>query len=84
MALVLRTLGECHLASGDTEAAREPLELALAGWEALGLPVWRARTAWDLAEVWSTDGKEEETRAARAGALAVFRELDCREARERA
>jgi tetratricopeptide (TPR) repeat protein len=84
VALVLRTLGECHLASGDTEGAREPLELALAGWEALGLPVWRARTAWDLAEVWSADGREEEARAARAEALAVFRELDCREARERA
>lgn len=84
VALVLRTLGECRLASGDTDGAREPLELALAGWEALGLPVWRARTAWDLAEVWSADGREEEARAARADALAVFRELDCREARERA
>ncbi|MGC8917849.1 BTAD domain-containing putative transcriptional regulator [Streptomyces sp. PG2] len=84
VALVLRTLGECHLATGDTGAAREPLERALAEWEALRLPVWRARTAWDLAEVWAADGRQEEAHAARAEALAVFRELDCREARERA
>ncbi|MFF4509275.1 BTAD domain-containing putative transcriptional regulator [Streptomyces sp. NPDC001401] len=84
VALVLRTLGECHLAMGDTEGAREPLERALAGWEALCLPVWQARTAWDLAQVWSADGREERARAARAGALTVFRELDCREAWERA
>ncbi|MDQ0809559.1 DNA-binding SARP family transcriptional activator/Tfp pilus assembly protein PilF [Streptomyces sp. B3I7] len=84
VALVLRTLGECHLATGDTDAAREPLERALADWEALRLPVWRARTAWDLAGVWAADGRAEEARAARAEALAVFRELGCREARERA
>jgi DNA-binding SARP family transcriptional activator len=84
VALVLRTLGECHLATGDMDGAREPLERALADWEVLRLPVWRARTAWDLAQVWSADGREEAARSARAEALAVFRELDSREARERA
>jgi DNA-binding SARP family transcriptional activator/Tfp pilus assembly protein PilF len=83
VALVLRTLGECHLATGDTDAAREPLERALADWEALRLPVWRARTAWDLAEVWAADGRAEKARTARTEALAVFRERGCREARER-
>ncbi|WP_329406323.1 tetratricopeptide repeat protein [Streptomyces sp. NBC_00704] len=82
-ALVLRTLGERHLAAGEPERAREPLERALAGWEALRLPLWRARTAWDLARVWTADGDEDRARAARAEALTVFRELDCREAHER-
>ncbi|MGW2621153.1 ATP-binding protein, partial [Streptomyces sp. NPDC001500] len=83
-ALVLRTLGERHLAAGEPDRARAPLEQALAGWEALRLPLWRARTAWDLAQVWTADGDETRARAARSAALAVFRELDCREARERA
>lgn len=82
-ALVLRTLGEWHLASGAPDRAREPLERALAGWEALGLPLWRARTLWDLAQVWAAVGDETRARAARSEAAAVFRELDCREARER-
>ncbi|MCQ9129542.1 AfsR/SARP family transcriptional regulator [Streptomyces hilarionis] len=82
-ALVLRTLGERHLAAGEPDRARAPLERALAGWEALRLPLWRARTAWDLAQVWTADGDEARARAARSAALAVFRELDCREARER-
>ncbi|WP_069773465.1 BTAD domain-containing putative transcriptional regulator [Streptomyces sp. LUP30] len=83
-ALVLRTLGERHLAAGEPDRAREPLERALAGWEALRLPLWRARTLWDLTQVWTADGDEARARAARSEAIAVFRELDCREARERA
>ncbi|MER5200793.1 AfsR/SARP family transcriptional regulator [Streptomyces sp. NPDC002755] len=83
-ALVLRTLGEWHLAAGEPGRAREPLERALAGWEALRLPLWRARTAWDLAEVWAADGDGARARAARSEAAAVFAELGCREAQERA
>lgn len=83
-ALVLRTLGERHLAAGEPDRAREPLERGLAGWEALRLPLWRARTLWDLTQVWTADGDEARARAARSEAIAVFRELDCREARERA
>ncbi|MFH0178692.1 BTAD domain-containing putative transcriptional regulator [Streptomyces cacaoi] len=82
-ALVLRTLGEWHLAAGEPGRAREPLERALAGWEALRLPLWQARTAWDLAEVWEADGDGTRARAARSQAAVVFRELGCREARER-
>ncbi|NEA97820.1 BTAD domain-containing putative transcriptional regulator [Streptomyces sp. SID13726] len=82
-ALVLRTLGEWHLASGDTEGAREPLERAVAAWAALRLPLWRARTLWDLAEVREADGEAEVASAARAEAMGVFRELGAREARER-
>ncbi|MER7188253.1 tetratricopeptide repeat protein, partial [Streptomyces hyaluromycini] len=83
-ALVLRTLGELRLAAGDTDGAREPLELAAALWAELGLPLWRARTVWDLTAVWSADGEPERARAARAEALEVFRSLGGREARERA
>ncbi|MGW1618908.1 AfsR/SARP family transcriptional regulator [Streptomyces sp. NPDC002172] len=83
-ALVLRTLGELRLAAGDTDAAREPLELAAALWAELGLPLWRARTVWDLAGVWSADGEVERARAARAEALEVFRSVGGREAWERA
>ncbi|MER6456993.1 BTAD domain-containing putative transcriptional regulator [Streptomyces sp900105245] len=82
-ALVLRTLGEARLAAGDTGGARDPLERACAIWEEVRLPLWRARTRWDLAAVWAADGDAPAARAARAEALAVFRSLGCREARER-
>jgi hypothetical protein len=83
-ALVLRTLGEWHLAAGDPDSAREPLERALSTWETLRLPLWRARTLRDLAEVREAHGDASAARAARAEALGVFRELDCREAQEQA
>ncbi|WP_241740789.1 BTAD domain-containing putative transcriptional regulator [Streptomyces sp. L2] len=86
-ALVLRTLGEAHLADGDPAGAREPLERALALWEELRLPLWRARTLWDMAQARAASGEEEEeeeaARGDRAEALAVFRALGCREAMER-
>ncbi|MFF0011822.1 BTAD domain-containing putative transcriptional regulator [Streptomyces sp. NPDC005374] len=83
-ALVLRTLGEWHLAAGDVAGAREPLERALAAWETLRLPLWRARTLWDLAEVREAEGDKRAASDARAEAMNVFRELDAREVRERA
>ncbi|MFF7948143.1 AfsR/SARP family transcriptional regulator [Streptomyces griseorubiginosus] len=82
-ALVLRTLGEWHLAAGDPVAARGPLEGALSGWEKLRLPLWRARTLWDLAEVFEASGESGAALAARAEAMVVFRELGAREAGER-
>ncbi|MFJ3894506.1 AfsR/SARP family transcriptional regulator [Streptomyces sp. NPDC090083] len=81
-ALVLRTLGEWHLAAGDPDGAREPLERSLSAWETLRLPLWRARTLRDLAAVREAHGDASAARAARAEALAVFRELGCREAQE--
>lgn len=81
-ALVLRTLGEWHLAARDPDGAREPLERALSTWETLRLPLWRARTLRDLAAVREAHGDASAARAARAEALGVFRELDCREAHE--
>ncbi|MGK3944626.1 BTAD domain-containing putative transcriptional regulator [Streptomyces caeruleatus] len=82
-ALVLRTLGEWHLAAGDTGSARDPLERSLSLWEALRLPLWRARTLWDLARVWETAGDTDTATAARAEAMRVFRETGAREGRER-
>ncbi|CAM5381059.1 AfsR/SARP family transcriptional regulator [Streptomyces canus] len=83
-ALVLRTLGEWCLASGDAGSARGPLERALSLWETLRLPLWRARTLWDLAEAWEADGEAGRASEARSEAMAIFRELGAREARERA
>ncbi|MFF1303776.1 tetratricopeptide repeat protein [Streptomyces sp. NPDC058307] len=82
-ALVLRTLGEWQLAAGDAGSARDPLERALSLWEALRLPLWRARTLWDLAQVWETAGETGAAAGARAEAMRVFRESGAREARER-
>ena len=65
-------------------SARGPLERALSLWETLRLPLWRARTLWDLAEVWEADGETGAASGARAEAMEVFRELGAREARERA
>ncbi|MET7730585.1 BTAD domain-containing putative transcriptional regulator [Streptomyces sp. NPDC005402] len=83
-ALVLRTLGEWHLAAGDAGSARDPLERALSLWEALRLPLWRARTLWDLAVVREAAGEVDAAAGARAEAMRVFRESGAREARDRA
>ncbi|MFE3033949.1 BTAD domain-containing putative transcriptional regulator [Streptomyces canus] len=82
-ALVLRTLGEWRLAAGDPGSARDPLERSLSLWEALRLPLWRARTLWNLAEVWETTGDKNAASAARTEAMRFFRESGAREARER-
>ncbi|MFF7172613.1 AfsR/SARP family transcriptional regulator [Streptomyces pseudovenezuelae] len=81
-ALVLRTLGEWQLAAGDAASARDPLERALSLWEALRLPLWRARTLWNLAEVWEATGERDAASGARAEATRFFRESGAREARE--
>ncbi|WP_371673611.1 tetratricopeptide repeat protein [Streptomyces sp. NBC_00289] len=82
-ALVLRTIGEWHLAAGDARGAQAPLRLALETWETLRLPLWQARTVWDLAEANGLTGDEQAAREGRAKALEMFRALDSREATER-
>jgi tetratricopeptide (TPR) repeat protein len=49
VALMTRTLGEVHLATGDFVAAKETLGAALDLWTELDLPLWQARTLRDLA-----------------------------------
>lgn len=73
-ALVLRTLGELHLAQGRPHDARDHLERALRWWEALSLPLFRARTLRSLAELGDEAAWDE--------ALAVFQQHGAREARE--
>lgn len=60
-ALVLRTLGELELAEGRLVEARRFLDRALEWWDALALPVWRARTLRDLSLVLT--GLRVDTRA---------------------
>jgi predicted negative regulator of RcsB-dependent stress response len=81
-ALMRRTLGELELAQGDPEAAREHLDHAMQWWNALALPVWRARTLRDLASVHEALGDPVGAREAWEQALAIFREHGSREATE--
>jgi tetratricopeptide (TPR) repeat protein/DNA-binding winged helix-turn-helix (wHTH) protein len=55
VALMTRTLGEVHLATGDFIAAKETLGAALDLWTELDLPLWQARTLRDLAAATATD-----------------------------
>ncbi|WP_394613204.1 BTAD domain-containing putative transcriptional regulator [Lentzea sp. JNUCC 0626] len=73
-ALMLRTLGELELAEGRLDEAREHLEQSLRWWDALALPLFRARTLRDLAMLGD--------RAAWTEALAIFQRFGAREARE--
>jgi tetratricopeptide (TPR) repeat protein len=58
VALMTRTLGEVHLATGDLAEAREWLSTALRLWTDLDLPLWQARTLRDLAAATVTDDQE--------------------------
>ncbi|MEU4767041.1 BTAD domain-containing putative transcriptional regulator [Actinosynnema sp. NPDC023794] len=81
-ALVLRTLGELELAGLRPEVARRYLDRSLHWWEALSLPVWRARTLRDLAATLAALGEPDAARAARREAESIFRAHGCREAGE--
>ncbi|MEV0116127.1 BTAD domain-containing putative transcriptional regulator [Streptomyces sp. NPDC050844] len=78
-ALALRTLGECELAAGRIEAAEQSLTTAAARWEALDLPLPRARTLRDLAAAREAAGDPAEAHALRAEALEVFTAYEARE-----
>ncbi|MEV0992073.1 BTAD domain-containing putative transcriptional regulator [Streptomyces sp. NPDC049949] len=80
--MVLRTLGEFHLAAGRPGQAAGALLHALRVWEPLGVPLFRARAMRDLAEVREAEGACAEAAALRADALAVFTELEAREQAE--
>jgi tetratricopeptide (TPR) repeat protein len=81
-ALMLRTLGELELAAGRYSEARRHLDRALQWWDALGLPVWRARTLRDLAATLDGLGEPIAANAAWAEAKGVFGLHGCREAHE--
>lgn len=81
-ALMLRTLGELDLAAGRYAQAQRNLDRALQWWDALGLPVWRARTLRDLAATLDGLGEQAAANVAWAEALGVFQLRGCREAQE--
>lgn len=79
--LMLRTLGELESAVGDPDAARPLLERSLQWWQALRLPLWRARTLRELAVVLAASG-DDGANAAWAEASSLFRAHGSREASE--
>jgi DNA-binding SARP family transcriptional activator len=81
-ALMRRTLGELELAAGNPAEALRHLEHAVQWWNALSLPVWRARTLRDLASAHEALGDAASAGAAWDEALAIFRTHGSREATE--
>ncbi|MFD6225651.1 BTAD domain-containing putative transcriptional regulator [Streptomyces sp. NPDC060232] len=81
-ALVLRTIGEWHLAASDWETATGTLRQALGLWDKLQLPLWRARTLRDLAGAARAQGRTGTAREFEQEAYEVFRRLATREALE--
>jgi DNA-binding SARP family transcriptional activator len=81
-ALVLRTLGELDLAAGRLTDARRFLDRSLEWWEALSLPVWRARTLRDLSLMLTGLGEDKAADDTWAQARDLFRQYGTREARE--
>ncbi|MEV6676458.1 BTAD domain-containing putative transcriptional regulator [Streptomyces erythrochromogenes] len=81
-ALVLRTLGEWHLAASDGETATATLRQALGLWDRLQLPLWRARTLRDLAHAALAQGRTGAAREFEQEAYELFSRLGAREARE--
>ncbi|MEQ0565752.1 BTAD domain-containing putative transcriptional regulator [Amycolatopsis sp. NEAU-NG30] len=80
--LMLRTLGELELAAGRFLAARTYLERSVQWWDALTLPVWRARALRDLATTLDALGETARAEAAWTEAMGIFRLHGSREAGE--
>ncbi|TWP46837.1 SARP family transcriptional regulator [Lentzea tibetensis] len=81
-ALVLRTLGELELARDNASEACRYLELSLRWWDALSLPLWRARSLGTLSAAQGALGQADDSDAAWAEAHSVFARLGSREAAE--
>ena len=81
-ALLLRTLGELEHAVGRPDVAHRYLERSLQWWDALSLPVWRARTLRDLSAVLAALGDQDGADGAWTEALVIFERHGSREARE--
>jgi DNA-binding SARP family transcriptional activator/tetratricopeptide (TPR) repeat protein len=80
--LMLRTLGELALAAGRFLEARVHLERSIQWWDALTLPVWRARALRDLATTLDALGDTAGAETAWTEAVGTFRLHGSREARE--
>ncbi|MGR4880789.1 BTAD domain-containing putative transcriptional regulator [Streptomyces sp. LARHCF249] len=78
-ALVLRTIGEFHLAVRELGPAEVHLTEAAEVWTALGLPLFWARTMRDLAAVYAAAGEPARAGAVRGRAMEIFAEFGARE-----
>ncbi|MFD8491853.1 BTAD domain-containing putative transcriptional regulator [Amycolatopsis sp. NPDC059657] len=77
--LILRTMGEHALATGDLTGAQARLCQAIGIWESVDLPVFRARALRDLADVHTAAGRPDQAARARDQAIAIFAEFGARE-----
>jgi tetratricopeptide (TPR) repeat protein len=82
IALVLRTIGELHLAEGDLDGAVRRFDASIAGWEELRLPLFAARTRRDLADAYERQGEHGAARTVRGLAMRTFQAFGSREYRE--
>jgi tetratricopeptide (TPR) repeat protein len=64
----LNNLGRCYQSLGDYENATQSLVEAIAGFERLGMPTFRSKSRWVLADVFAQQGKYTQ-------ALALYIEL---------
>jgi tetratricopeptide (TPR) repeat protein len=81
-ALVIRTIGEAHLAEGRIDEALRHLSEAGAIWEKIGLRLGRARTLRDLAAAEHLRGHRAAAHAIWADCLHAFRHFGTREQHE--
>jgi DNA-binding SARP family transcriptional activator/tetratricopeptide (TPR) repeat protein len=77
--LTLRTLGELHLSAGRLDAAERHFDAAMRIWDALDIPLFRARTLRDIALMCEARGAMAAAALARAEAVETFRVYGARE-----
>ncbi|HVK26676.1 MAG TPA: BTAD domain-containing putative transcriptional regulator [Actinokineospora sp.] len=77
--LVLRTMGELELAAGRPAEAETLLWEAIAVWDSVDLPVFRARAMRDLAAAHAATARPESAIGLRQEALRIFAEHGTRE-----
>jgi DNA-binding SARP family transcriptional activator len=78
-AMTLRTLGEAHLAERRWPEAERDLRAAIRIWQAIDLPLNRARTLRDLADTLDGAGDAAAAATVRAEAIETFRLYGVRE-----
>ncbi|MCT9935390.1 tetratricopeptide repeat protein [Planotetraspora sp. A-T 1434] len=77
--LIERTIGELHLARGRYDEAGAHLDRSVAIWDALDMPLFRARVMRDLASVRAASGDATAAEALRTQAIEIFAAFGTRE-----